>query len=98
MILVMAIESPCTKICVIHAAEGLCLGCGRSLHEIASWANLSGAERGRVMAELERVIDRGGALVLARAADGLAVTRLILKMEESARTRQPVEVGELFQP
>lgn len=29
-------------------------------------------------------------------ADGLAVTRLILKMEESARARQPVEVGPLF--
>lgn len=28
--------------------------------------------------------------------DGLAVTRLILKMEESARTRQPVEVGDVF--
>ena len=39
----MAIETPCTKICVIHAAEGLCLGCGRSLHEIASWSSLSGA-------------------------------------------------------
>lgn len=29
-------------------------------------------------------------------ADGLAVTRLILKMEESVRTRQPVEVGALY--
>lgn len=28
--------------------------------------------------------------------DGLAVTRLILKMEESAQRRQPVEVGPLF--
>lgn len=28
--------------------------------------------------------------------DGLAVTRLILKMEESAQARQPVEVGALF--
>ena len=50
----MAIESPCTKICVIHAVEGLCLGCGRSLHEIASWSSLSGADRTRVMADLPR--------------------------------------------
>jgi predicted dehydrogenase len=28
--------------------------------------------------------------------DGLAVTRLILKMEESARTRMPVDIGDLF--
>ncbi len=33
---------------------------------------------------------------LVDGEDGLAVTRLILKMEESARTRQPVEVGALF--
>ena len=50
----MGIESPCTKICVIHAAGGLCLGCGRSLHEIASWSALTGAERTRVMADLPR--------------------------------------------
>jgi hypothetical protein len=31
------------------------------------------------------------------AIDGLAVTRLILKMEESARSRQPVEMGALFE-
>jgi predicted dehydrogenase len=30
--------------------------------------------------------------------DGLAVTRLILKMEESARKRQPVEVGNIYAP
>ncbi|HZO91841.1 MAG TPA: Gfo/Idh/MocA family oxidoreductase [Chthonomonadaceae bacterium] len=35
---------------------------------------------------------------LVDGADGLAVTRLILKMEESAQKRQPVEVGPLFDP
>ncbi|HVF10880.1 MAG TPA: Gfo/Idh/MocA family oxidoreductase [Abditibacteriaceae bacterium] len=34
---------------------------------------------------------------LVDGRDGLAVTRLILKMEESARARQPVEVGNLFE-
>jgi len=33
---------------------------------------------------------------LVDGLDGLAVTRLILKMEESARKRQPVDVGPLF--
>ena len=49
-----AIESPCTKVCVIHAAKGLCLGCGRSLREIAAWTSLSGHDRTRVMADLPR--------------------------------------------
>jgi predicted Fe-S protein YdhL (DUF1289 family) len=46
----MAIESPCTKVCIIHAAKGFCLGCGRSLSEIAAWSSLSGQDRTRLMA------------------------------------------------
>ena len=49
-----AIDTPCTKVCVIDAAKGLCLGCGRSLSEIAAWSRLSGQDRSRVMAELPR--------------------------------------------
>ena len=50
----MAIESPCTKVCIIHAAKGYCLGCGRSLSEIGAWSSLSGHERTRLMADLPR--------------------------------------------
>jgi predicted Fe-S protein YdhL (DUF1289 family) len=32
--------------------RGLCLGCGRTLDEIARWAQMSDADRERVMAEL----------------------------------------------
>jgi hypothetical protein len=46
------IESPCVKICTLDARSGLCLGCGRTLDEIAQWRKLSDAERKRVMAEL----------------------------------------------
>jgi uncharacterized protein len=47
-----AIETPCTKVCVVDPVSGLCRGCGRSLNEIASWTSLSAEERRRVMAEL----------------------------------------------
>jgi predicted dehydrogenase len=40
---------------------------------------------------------REGRKPLMDGLDGLAVTRLILKMEESARLRLPVEVGPLFE-
>jgi predicted Fe-S protein YdhL (DUF1289 family) len=46
------IVSPCVLVCTMDAASGLCLGCRRSLEEIARWARLSEAERDRVMAEL----------------------------------------------
>jgi uncharacterized protein len=47
-----AIESPCTRVCVVHPARRLCIGCGRSLDEIARWIDLGDAERARIMAQL----------------------------------------------
>jgi predicted Fe-S protein YdhL (DUF1289 family) len=46
------IESPCIKICTLDARSGLCLGCGRTIDEIARWTAMSAAERARVMREL----------------------------------------------
>jgi len=47
-----SIESPCNKVCVIDAACGLCIGCGRSLAEIGGWVTMTADERRRIMAEL----------------------------------------------
>jgi len=47
-----AIETPCVKVCVLEHNSELCLGCGRTLGEIAGWSGLTGEERRRVMAEL----------------------------------------------
>lgn len=46
------IESPCVKICTLDARSGLCLGCGRTVDEIARWIEMSAAERARVVGEL----------------------------------------------
>ena len=46
------IESPCVKICTLDARSGLCLGCGRTIDEIARWTAMTAAERTRVMSEL----------------------------------------------
>jgi predicted Fe-S protein YdhL (DUF1289 family) len=48
----MMIESPCIKTCTLDARSGLCLGCGRTIEEIARWTAMSTAERARVMDEL----------------------------------------------
>jgi predicted Fe-S protein YdhL (DUF1289 family) len=45
-------QSPCVKICTYEPGKGVCLGCGRTLAEIAGWASMSDAERCRIMAEL----------------------------------------------
>ncbi len=46
------IASPCNKICTLDAASGLCIGCGRTLDEIARWGSMSDAEQARVINDL----------------------------------------------
>lgn len=57
-------QTPCVKICTIDARSGLCLGCGRTLDQIARWAGMSDAERARIMAELAQR-RTGGAVATA---------------------------------
>jgi predicted Fe-S protein YdhL (DUF1289 family) len=47
-----SISSPCNRICVVHPALRMCVGCGRSLDEIAGWIALSETERSHIMAQL----------------------------------------------
>jgi predicted Fe-S protein YdhL (DUF1289 family) len=47
-----AIETPCIKVCIVDPGFGRCLGCARSLDEIAGWAAYTAEERSRVIAEL----------------------------------------------
>jgi predicted Fe-S protein YdhL (DUF1289 family) len=46
------IASPCVKICVIHPGARICVGCGRTLDEIAGWSAMAPDDRATVMAAL----------------------------------------------
>lgn len=46
------IFSPCVKTCAVSGQTGLCIGCGRTLAEIAGWAKFSEDERQKIMAAL----------------------------------------------
>lgn len=48
-----AIATPCVMVCTVDGASGLCLGCFRTLPEIAAWSRMSDAERTRIMGELD---------------------------------------------
>ena len=62
----MAIATPCTKVCVIDRATGLCVGCARTLGEIAGWGTLTDEQRERVMAQLPaRMVQLGETSSLA---------------------------------
>jgi predicted Fe-S protein YdhL (DUF1289 family) len=41
-------------VCVLDPDSGLCLGCGRTVDEIARWSAMTEAERTHIMADLPR--------------------------------------------
>jgi len=45
-------ESPCTKVCVMDADNRYCLGCKRTLGEIARWGEMGDGERAAILAQL----------------------------------------------
>lgn len=59
-----AIASPCISVCRMDAASGWCMGCLRTLDEIATWGGLGDSERLAVWAQLRqrRSTDTGRAL------------------------------------
>lgn len=56
----MSMETPCIAVCIIDPATKLCLGCGRTLPEIARWHRLESAERVALMAELPARMNQAG--------------------------------------
>lgn len=46
------IQSPCVKLCVVHPEERICVGCFRTMEEIASWSRLTHEARAQIMEDL----------------------------------------------
>ncbi len=70
------VESPCVKLCTIHPTERICVGCFRTIDEIAGWSRMEPERRRAVMAELPTraprlALRRGGraARLSARSGD-----------------------------
>ncbi|MDP1869387.1 MAG: DUF1289 domain-containing protein [Bradyrhizobium sp.] len=56
----MSKETPCIAVCIMDPGTSLCLGCGRTLPEIARWHRIDTAERQAVMSQLAgRMADAG---------------------------------------
>ena len=52
------IATPCIKVCVVDGESGLCMGCYRTLQEVAGWARLSEATRAAILDDLPLRPDR----------------------------------------
>jgi len=46
------IESPCNKVCVVDSEQRQCIGCWRTLEEIAGWPSMTDEEQRAVLAQL----------------------------------------------
>ena len=55
------ILSPCIQVCRIAEDTDLCLGCGRTLTEIAAWSSLTDRERRAVLTLLPGRLTAGPA-------------------------------------
>lgn len=47
-----SVASPCINVCTIDEESGLCLGCARSLQEVARWRRLSEEQKRAVVNQL----------------------------------------------
>jgi predicted Fe-S protein YdhL (DUF1289 family) len=45
--------SPCTRLCTLDPANSQCLGCRRTLDEIAAWPTLDDAGKRAILARLQ---------------------------------------------
>jgi hypothetical protein len=45
-------STPCIQVCVIDPGSRLCVGCGRTVNEIAAWGGLDESARLAIMARL----------------------------------------------
>jgi len=46
------IQSPCIGICAMNEVSGLCVGCFRTIEEIAQWWDMTNTQRSEVIAKL----------------------------------------------
>lgn len=46
------VASPCINVCKMHPVTGLCLGCFRTLDEIATWSRIDDAARDDILARI----------------------------------------------
>ena len=72
VVLPRATPSPCIQICKMDAATNLCIGCGRTLSEIAGWGGMNDTQRAAVW---EKLPSRMQALRASTAPGDAAASR-----------------------
>jgi predicted Fe-S protein YdhL (DUF1289 family) len=59
------VPSPCIGVCALDDTTSICIGCGRTLAEVAAWSRLTNAQRREVVTRLPARLE-----TLARSRQG----------------------------
>ncbi|TNM59912.1 DUF1289 domain-containing protein [Aliirhizobium smilacinae] len=51
------VKSPCIRLCKIHVELGSCIGCGRTMAEIAAWGSLGVEAQAKIIRKLPSRLD-----------------------------------------
>ena len=46
-------DSPCIDICQMDPESGLCVGCGRTIEEIANWSSYTNEKKKNILKQLK---------------------------------------------
>jgi uncharacterized protein len=63
-----SVASPCVQVCCVEPVSGLCLGCYRTLPEIATWARKTDTERATIMEALPARMSQLDPMYLPKAS------------------------------
>ena len=61
--IVIELASPCVNICKVE--DDVCIGCGRTLDEIANWTSMSNEERKQINERVSHNLQRQEGTVLS---------------------------------
>src|SRR5579859_6774163 len=82
----MTIESPCIGVCEMSEDQKVCIGCHRSLSEIANWQHLTDIEKIHVIAaaQARRVASKGQTTFEATPMNNLRIVSFLPAATEMA--------------
>lgn len=46
-------DSPCVDICQMDSESGFCVGCGRTIEEIANWSSYTNEKKKNILKQLK---------------------------------------------
>ena len=63
------IKSPCVDVCKIDPESKVCLGCNRTIEEIANWSSLNDLEKKNILTKIKNFIHSNSQIIHSNEND-----------------------------